>query len=160
MNAIASVQLGMTGIIAENQRYDGVTQNGYFTVIANDGSGALSSTEKTSVENAVEAVRPLCSTYSVHGPIPSVVTVSMTVTVGSNYAHADVAPLVQAAVNAYIASIETTESGATLPYTNIATQAWGVAGVTNVTNVLVNGATADLVIGYQQSFAPGTITVN
>jgi uncharacterized phage protein gp47/JayE len=160
MNAITSVQLGMTGIVAENQQYNGTAQNGYFTVIANDGSGNLSSTEKTSVENAVEAVRPLCSTYSVHGPTQSVVTVSMTVTVGSGYAHSDVAPLVQSAVNAYIAGIVTTSSGATLPYTNIATQAWGVEGVTNVTNVLVNGGTSDLSIGYQQCFTPGTITVN
>jgi uncharacterized phage protein gp47/JayE len=160
MNAITSVQLGMTGIVAENQQYNGMAQNGYFTVIANDGSGALSSTEKTSVENAVEAVRPLCSTYSVHGPTQSVVAVSMTVTVGSGYAHSDVAPLVQSAVNAYIAGIVTTSSGATLPYTNIATQAWGVEGVTNVTNVLVNGGTSDLSIGYQQCFTPGTITVN
>lgn len=160
MNAIASVQLGMTGIIAENRQHSGATQYGYFTVIANDGSGALSSTEETSVGNAVEAVRPLCSTYSVHGPAPSAVTVSMTVTVGSGYDHATVAPLVQSAVNAYITGIETTASGATLPYTNIATQAWGVVGVTNVTNVLVNGATSDLTIGYQQCFAPGAITVN
>lgn len=160
LNAITSVQLGMTGIIAENKRYDGTAQNGYFTVVANDGSGALSSGEKTAVETAVEAVRPLCSTYSVHAPTPFVVAVSMTVTVGSGYDHATVAPLVQAAVNAYITGIETTTSGATLPYTNIATQAWGVAGVTNVTNVLVNGGTSDLAIGYQQCFAPGTITVN
>jgi uncharacterized phage protein gp47/JayE len=160
MNAIASVQLNMSGIVVENTQYNGNAQNGYFTVIANDGSGELSSSEMTSVSAAVEAVRPLCSTYSVHGPTTDTVTVSMTVTVGSGYTHSAVALLVQAAVNAYIAGIATTASGATLPYTNIATQAWGIAGVTNVTNVLVNGGTSDLTIGYQQCFTPGTITVN
>ena len=159
MNAITSVQLGMTGIIAENQQYNGQAQNGYFTVIANDGSGNLSSGEKTAVENAVEAVRPLCSTYSVHAPSPVTVSVSLTITTATGYTHSAVAALVQSAINAYITGIPTTPSGALLPWSNIATQAYGVAGVTNVSAVLVNGGTSDLSITYQQSFTPGTITV-
>jgi uncharacterized phage protein gp47/JayE len=159
MNAITSVQLDMTGIIAENQQYNGHAQNGYFTVIANDGSGNLSSNEKTAVENAVEAVRPLCSTYSVHAPAPVTVTVSLTITTASGYTHSAVAALVQSAINAYITGIETTSSGALLPWSNIATQAYGVAGVTNVSAVLVNGGTSDLSITYQQAFTPGAITV-
>jgi uncharacterized phage protein gp47/JayE len=159
MNAITSVQLDMTGIIAENQQYNGQAQNGYFTVIANDGSGNLSSNEKTAVENAVEAVRPLCSTYSVHAPAPVTVTVSLTITTASGYTHSAVAALVQSAINAYITGIETTSSGALLPWSNIATQAYGVAGVTNVSAVLVNGGTSDLSITYQQAFTPGAITV-
>lgn len=159
MNAIASVQAGMTGIIAENQLYNGQSQNGVFTVIANDGSGNLTSTEKTNVENAVEAVRPLCSTYSVHAPTPVTVTVSLTITTAAGFTHSAVAAQVQSAINAYITSIVTTSSGALLPYSNIATQAYKVAGVTNVTAVLVNGGTADLSITYQQAFTPGAITV-
>lgn len=160
LNAIASVQVGMTGIVAENQQYNGMAQDGYFTVIANDGSGSLNSTEKINVENAVEAVRPLCSTYSVHAPTPDVITVSMTIAVDSSHVKSALVPLVQAAVAAYISSIETTSSGALLPYSAIATQAYGVEGVTNVTNVLVNGGTSDIAITYQQAFQPGTITVN
>lgn len=159
MNAIESVQQDMTGIIAENQLYNGQTQNGNFTVVANDGSGNLTSTEQTNVENAVEAVRPLCSTYSVHAPTPVTVTVSLTITTAAGYTHSAVAALVQSAINAYITGIVTTSSGALLPYTNIATQAYGVAGVTNVSAVLVNGGTSDLSITYQQAFTPGTITV-
>jgi uncharacterized phage protein gp47/JayE len=159
MNAIASVQSGMTGIIAENHLYNGMTQNGVFTVVANDGSGNLNSTEKANVENAIEAVRPLCSTYSVHAPTPVTVAVSLTITTATGYTHSAVAALVQSAINAYITSIVTTSAGALLPYSNIATQAYGVAGVSNVTAVLVNGGTADLSITYQQAFKPGTITV-
>lgn len=160
LNAIQSVQVGMTGIVAENQQYNGMAQNGYFTVIANDGGGSLNSTEKTNVENAVEAVRPLCSTYSVHGPSAQVITVQMTITVDAEHVKATLVPLVQAAVAAYISSIETTSSGALLPYSAIATQAYSVDGVTNVTGVLVNGGTSDISITYQQAFQPGTITVN
>lgn len=161
MNAIASVQAGMTGIIAENQQYNGQTQNGYFTVIANDGSNNLTSTENTNVANAIEAVRPLTVTFGVHGPTQSTVTVSMTITTTAGYVHATVASQVQAALIAYINGIKTTSSGATLPYTSLASQAYAIAGVTNVTGVQLNGGTADLSITYQQVFeaTTGTVTV-
>ncbi|MBB5508166.1 baseplate J/gp47 family protein [Paraburkholderia atlantica] len=161
-NAIASVKIGMTGIIAENQQYNGQTQYGYFTVVANDGANQLTSTEQASVGNAIEAVRPLTVTYGVHGPVQSAVTVSMNIATASNYTHATVASQVQAALIAYINAIQTTSSGATLPYTSLAAQAYAIAGVTNVTGVLLNGGTSDLTIPYQQVFeaTTGTVTVN
>lgn len=160
-NAIASVQLGMTGIIVENQQYNGQTQYGYFTVIGNDGANQLTSTENTNVANAIDAVRPLTVTFGLHGPTQQSVTVSMTITTAIGYTHATVVSQVQAALIAYINGIKTTSSGATLPYTSLASQAYGVAGVTNVTGVLLNGGTADLTIAYQQCFeaTTGTITV-
>jgi len=160
--AIAGVQQNMTGIIVENQQYGGQTQNGFFTVVANDGSNELTETEQTNVENAIENVRPLTVSYSVHGPEPETVTVSMSITVGAGYVLAAVEALVQAALIAYINSIATTAAGATLPYTSLAAQAYGVAGVTNVTGVLLNGGTADLTIAYQfvLEATTGTVTVN
>jgi uncharacterized phage protein gp47/JayE len=159
MNAISSVKLGMTGIIAENQQYNGTPQNGYFTAIINDGSGTANSGELIAAGVAIEAVRPLTVTYGVHAPTPATVTVSLTITTADGYVHSAVASLVQSAINAYITGIKTTSSGALLPWSNIATQAYGVAGVTNVSAVLVNGGTSDLSIAYQQAFTPGTITV-
>ncbi|CAB3784278.1 baseplate J/gp47 family protein [Pararobbsia alpina] len=159
-NAIASVQIGMTGIIAENRQYNGQSQNGYFTAIINDGNGTATSTEIANASKAIEAVRPLCSTYGVHAPNQLNVTISLTITTASGFVHSTVAALVQAAISAYVNSIATTSDGATLPYSNIATQAYGVAGVTNVTGVLVNGGTADLSITFQQSFRAGAITVS
>jgi hypothetical protein len=159
-NAVAAVQSGMTAIIAENTQYNGQTQAGYFTAIVNDGSGAATSTEIANASTAIEAVRPLTVTYGVHAPTPVQVIISMSITVDTGYTKSAVAALVQAAVNAYVASIATTEAGATLPYTNVATQAYGVDGVTNVSNVLVNGGTADLTIGYQGAFQASTVTVN
>jgi uncharacterized phage protein gp47/JayE len=160
--AIAGVQQNMSGIIVENTQYNGQTQYGYFTVIANDGSGNLTSTEETSVSNAIENVRPLTVTYGVHGPLQQAVTVSMDITVASGYTESDVAPEVQAALIAYINGIETTEEGATLPYTSLSNPAYATPGVTNVTNMLLNGGTADLTITYAYVFAAttGSVTVN
>lgn len=160
MNAIDSVQIGMTGIIAENQQYNGAAQNGYFTVIANDGSGTLTLTEKTNVENAVEAVRPLCSTYSVHAPTTQSVNVTATITTADGYVHANLTGPVATAMAAYINAQVTTLGGATLSYAGVAAQAFSVAGVTNISNLLLNGGTTDIVIDYKHAFAAGTITVS
>lgn len=160
MNAIESVQIGMTGIVAENQQYNGSTQNGYFTVIANDGSGSLSDTEKTNVENAVEAVRPLCSTYAVHAPVAQVVAVSATITTADGYVHTALTAQVATAIQNYINSQQTTLDGATLSYTGVAAQAFTVGGVTNITDLLLNGATSDIVIDYKHAFQCGTVTVS
>lgn len=161
-SAIAGVQQNMSGIIVENQQYNGQTQYGYFTVIANDGSNNLTSTEQSNVANAIEVVRPLTVTYGVHGPVQDTVTVSMTITTASGYTHSTVAAQVQAALIEYINAIATTASGATLPYTSLPAQAYAIAGVTNVSNVLLNGATSDLTIPYAQVFQASTssVTVN
>ncbi len=160
--AIAGVQQNMSGIIVENQQYNGQTQYGYFTVVANDGSGSLTSTEQANVANAIENVRPLAVTFGVHAPVQDAVTVSMTITTASGYTHSTVTAAVQAALIAYINEIETSASGATLPYTSLAAQAYQIEGVTNVTNVLLNGGTSDLTITYQQVFeaTTGSVTVN
>jgi hypothetical protein len=159
LNAIAGVQIGMFGIIAENQQYNGQAQNGYFTAIINNGSGTATSTQLTNASNAIENVRPLTVTYGVHAPTQQTVNVSLAITAASGYVLATVEALVQTALTNYINSIVTTSSGATLPYTSIAAQAYDVAGVTNVTSVLLNGGTSDLTIAYTQSFVAGTITV-
>lgn len=160
--AIAGVQQDMSGIIVENQQYGGQTQYGFFTVVANDGSGNLTSTEQTNVENAIENVRPLTVSYSVHGPVQETPTVSMNIEVASGYTESTVATQVQAALIAYINGIATTEEGATLPYTSLSNPAYATPGVTNVTSMLLNGGTADLTITYAQVFAATTssVTVN
>lgn len=155
-NAIASVQQGLTDTITENKQYNGSTQNGYFTVVVNDGTGFPSSTLLTNVANAVEAVRPLCSTYGIHAPIVLTAVVSMTITTAAGYTHSAVAAQVVTALQTYI---NTLSLGQSLPYTVLASVAYGVAGVTNVSGVLLNGGTADLTSNAQQTILAGSVTV-
>ncbi len=160
MSAVADVQQGMSAIIAENVQYNGQTQNGYFTAIINNGSGTTTSTELTNASNAIEATRPLCVTYGTHASTQVAANVSLTVTVASGYVSSSVTGAVQAALQNYINAIQTTSSGATLPWSSIAGQAYDIPGVENVTNVLLNGATADLAITYQEVFQAGAIVVS
>lgn len=156
-NAIASVQQGLTDTVTENQQYNGTAQNGYFTVIVNDGTGFPPSQLLNNVGNAIEAVRPLCSTFSVHAPTVETATISMTITTASGYTHSTVVAQVHAAL---LAAIENLVLGEALPYSLLASIAYGASpGVTNVTSVLLNGATADLTATAQQVIVAGTITV-
>ncbi len=140
--AIASVQQGLVYIILENQTYAGAAQNGTFIVIVDDGSGSPGSSLLSSVSNAIDAVRPLTSTFYVYGPVVVTATVSMTITTANGYTHSAVTAEVQAALLAYI---NTLPIGAELTYTRLAQVAYDASpGVTNVTGVTLNGGTADL----------------
>lgn len=156
-NAIASVQQGLSDTIAENTQYNGSTQNGYFTVVVDDGTGFPSSTILTNVGNAIERVRPLCSTYGVHAPVVETAIVSMTITTAVGYTHSAVAAQVVTALQTYINALTL---GQALPYSILASVAYGVAGVINVTAVLLNGGTADLGATQQQVIICGAVTVS
>jgi len=156
MNAITSVGQNITGVILENTQYNGSAQTGYFTVIADDGTGSPSSTTLANVSNAVESARPLTVTYGVHAPTLNVAAVSMAIATASGYVHSAVVALVEAALQSYINGLG---DDVMLPWSMLATTAYTVAGVTNVTGVLLNGSTADLTPTTQQRITAGTIVV-
>ncbi|MFX7996843.1 baseplate J/gp47 family protein, partial [Acinetobacter baumannii] len=63
--AITSLKQGLVYSLVENQTYAGATQYGYFYVVVDDGTGSPSSTLLATVANAIDAVRPLTSTFGV-----------------------------------------------------------------------------------------------
>ncbi|MGH8261400.1 MAG: baseplate J/gp47 family protein, partial [Steroidobacteraceae bacterium] len=142
----------------ENQAYNGASQQGYFYLVVNDGTGSPPSTLLTTISNAVDACRPVGTSFGVFAPVVVDVAIVMTVTVASGYSHATVAAAIQAALQAYINALPI---GGTLPYTLVATTAYQTSpGVTNVTGVTVNGATADLIATNQQVFQYTSATIN
>lgn len=155
-NAIAGVQQGLTYTIAENQQYNGQTQNGYFTAVVNDGSGAPPTQTLNNVANAIDAIRPLCSTFGVHGPVVLTANVGMTLATSGDHLHANVVAAVIAALQAYINGLTI---GQSLPYSILSSIAYGVPGVVNVTTITLNAGTADLLANEQQTILPGTMTV-
>ncbi|CAJ0698867.1 baseplate J/gp47 family protein [Ralstonia holmesii] len=157
--AIAGVKQGLTSVILENQTYAGLTQNGTFIVIVDDGTGSPSSTLLSSVSNAIDAVRPITSTFYVYAPVIVNATVSMTITTAAGYTHSAITALVQTALLNYI---NTLPLGTSLTYSRLAQVAYDASpAVTNVTTVLLNGGTADLAATSLQVIktAAGSITV-
>jgi uncharacterized phage protein gp47/JayE len=72
--------------------------------------------------------------------------------------HGDITALVNAAIANYIATLTL---GQSLPVTKIASLAYGASPyVTNVTNITINGLTADLTATVKQVIRAGTIVIS
>ncbi|QMV32421.1 hypothetical protein 8G_00027 [Ralstonia phage Hyacinthe] len=140
--AITSLQQGLSYTLLENQTYAGVTQMGNFVVIVDDGTGSPSGTLLSSVSNAVDAVRPLCSSFGVFAPVVVNASVAMTATIAAGYDTVATKALIVTALKTYINALKL---GQALPYSRLAQVAYDASpGVTNITGVTLNSGTADL----------------
>jgi len=156
--AISSMQTGVSYSLVENEDYNGNTKRGYFYAVVDDGSGAPTSTFIASANNAIDAVRGFTIEFNVFAPSQLIAAVSMVLTVSSGATKSEVITLVQTAINTYISGLSL---GDTLPYSMLPKIAYGASDyVTNVTNITLNGGTADLVATAKQVIRPGTITVS
>lgn len=156
--AITSLQQGVSYSLIENQDYNGATHYGYFYVVIDDGTGYPTSTFISTVSNAIDAVRPFCSSFGVFAPVVETANVSLQITTATGYNHSTLVALVSAALQSYI---NTLTLGQSLTYSRLAQVAYDASpGVTNVTNVTLNGGTADLAATPQQVIKAGTMTVS
>ena len=155
--AITTVQQGLDYTLTENYAYNGTYQPGYFWVAVDDGTGYPPSQLLTNVGNAIDAVRPMCSTFGVFAPSVETANVSMTLTTATGYTHATVVAEVAAALTTFI---NTLTLGTSLPYTQLASIAYDVPGASNVTGILLNSGTSDLAATNKQKILAGTISVS
>lgn len=154
--AIQSVQNGITYSLVENQTYAGVSEPGYFYASIDDGSGNPSASLISAEYAAIDAVRPITSTFNVYGPQVVGAAVSATLVTGPTYTHAVV---VAQAVTALTNFLNTIPEGTSLPYAQIYSLLFSVPGVVNVTLLTLNGGTSDLTVTPQQVVKAGTISL-
>jgi len=156
--AIAGIQQGLTYAIAENVDQTGAVQMGHFVVTVDDGSGDPPVSLLNTVQQTVNAIRPVGSSFAVQGPQVTLANVSMTLTTVAGASHPAAVAAVATAIESYIAGLGV---GATLNYTRLAQLAYAASGaVTNVSAVLLNGGTADLAPSQFGAVIAGTITVD
>jgi uncharacterized phage protein gp47/JayE len=155
--AVLGVQQGLNETITENEDYNSTTDMGMFVVVVDDGTGNASSNLLNAVGSAVDAVRPLCSRFGVFAPVQVTANVGMTLTSATGYNHADVVGAVGTALTNFINGLTL---GIALPYTQIASIAYGVPGVQNVTAYTLNSGTSDLSASAQQRIVAGVMTVS
>lgn len=157
-NAITSVQPNLTFTVTENPLANGVPQYGYFAVVVDDGSGAPSSQLLQAVSSAIDAVRPITSTFGVVGPYKLNAVVNLTITTPAA-SHATLTAQVAAALVAYINSLPL---GQSLPYTRLAQVAYDTSPlVTNVTGVSLstnNGVSNGITYGSVNAGGDLTVT--
>lgn len=156
--SISTVQQGLSYTIQENQSVSGAFQLGNFVIVVDDGSGYPSSTLLSMVRQAIEAVRPVGSTFAVFAPTVTQVNVSLTITAAGSPNVTLLTPQIVNAIGAYVNALPV---GAPVPATKIALIAYTSSpNVSNVTAILLNGQTADIVVAPSGVVKIGTVVVS
>jgi uncharacterized phage protein gp47/JayE len=154
---ITGIQQGLSYVISENINQAGSIQMGHFVVTVDDGSGAPAAALLGVVQSAIEAVRPVGSSFAVQGPTIVLANISMIVTSLPGVLHQQVVAAVAGAIETYVASLGV---GATLSYTRLVQLAYAASGsVTNISSVLLNSGTTDLVPPLFGVVRVGTVSV-
>ena len=155
--AVQSVQQGLTWTIQENVTPLGAYMPGNFVVTVNDGTGSPSSALLANVQTAVNAVRPVGSTFQVQGPAVVAVNITLTVVEAPGYTHGQA---VAAAGTALTAAVDAAGMGLPFYYGQIFQVCLNLPSVTAIENVTLNGGTSDLTVTAAQTVTAGTITVS
>jgi uncharacterized phage protein gp47/JayE len=141
-NAIANVQQGLDVALLENSASNGVAQVGSFLVIVDDGTGYPSSALLSNVATAVDAVRPIGTTFAVVAPQVLIVNVSLTAVLRSTATASLRNPSIQNCVAIYLNSLPI---GRGASVTRVAQNAYlSGPGIENVTGIQLNGSSLDI----------------
>ena len=141
-NAIAGVRQGLGVAIEENTSADGVDQGGAFLVIIDDGTGYPSTDLLSDVASAVDAVRPIGTTFAVVAP--KVLTIS--VSLAADFIPASAAASGTNDIKALVASyLNGLPIGKAASVTRVAQQAYLTnGGLQNITDIRLNGGFVDI----------------
>jgi hypothetical protein len=131
-------------------------------IYVDDGSGAIAGSLVTAASTAANSVRAAGVSVGVVAASKVTANASMTITTAAGYVHATVVGQVGAAVAAYIngVGLQATPALSTVSYGAIFAAAFGVPGVTDVTNLLLNGGSLDIVPVAGQTIKTGTVSVS
>ena len=150
--AVASLRQGLRYRIAEG------VGTGFFVVTIDDGTGAPSSELLAAAASAIEAVRPLGTSFAVQPPVVYLANVEMTLATAPGAVQVEIAAAVQLAITAHMSALGIGEA---MPWSRLAQLAYGAApSVVNVTNVELDGSTADVTPGANGVVRPGSVVVS
>lgn len=143
-SAMSSLQSGMEITLLENKTFAGATQNGFLTLIVDDGSGSPPGLLVTNAGNQANLYRAAGIQIGVFGPTIVTVAVTYTITSAPTFNHAAMVTASQNAVQTFIDSLQ---DGKTLAWSQLFQVIYDAVpgGIIDVTNLLINGATADIV---------------
>ncbi|AOX18313.1 baseplate J/gp47 family protein [Kozakia baliensis] len=159
--SVAGLQTNLTYALMDGETPDGVSRDGFFTAVIDDGSGASSDDLLSRVYSAIDEQRALGVGFAVQRPSVLLVSATMTVTVPENVdLDTARAALIEALRNDIAAGgVGTGYAYSRLAY--VAYVAYVVAGVSvlSVTDILLNGAQNDIPANTKQILLPGVISV-
>jgi phage-related baseplate assembly protein len=157
-HAILSVRQGLGYTLQENTAPDGTARAGCFLVTVDDGSGAPGIPLLNQVAAAIEQMRPIGSLYAVQAPSLITANVSLAITTAPDSNHVAIAAI---AAQAITTAINALPIGAALPWSRLTQLSYAAdPAITNVTSVLLNAGTTDLIASPSSLIRPGTVQVN
>lgn len=156
--AICSVRQNLSFVVLENVDTTGGTSIGNFVITVDDGTGYPPSALLSTVYAAVDAIRPVGSTFSVQPPAVLLVNISLLISTETPIEKASTMGPVTLAISEYV---NTLAIGAVLPATRVAQIAYDVStAIINVSGIYLNGESADLNPGANGVIKSGIITVS
>jgi uncharacterized phage protein gp47/JayE len=156
--AISAIQQGLSYTIQENIDQAGTVLMGNFVVTVDDGSGAPPSALLASVQSAVNAVRPVGTSFAVQAPQVIDANVTINIVPSSPSLLNTAIAAVGSAVADYIGALPV---GATMSYTRLAQIAYDASAVvSNLSALKLNGDTADIATTPSQVVRAGMIVVS
>jgi uncharacterized phage protein gp47/JayE len=163
-SAVLAVSQNLTCAVLNNvMTIGGAEASGFFVVAVDDGSGATPSATLSAVGSAVAATQALGTTgFTVQATV-IIATVVLTIQCASSVLHAATVPLVQAAIQNFIAAlpVATSSNAAGLPYWRLGQLAFDASpNVQSVSGVLLNGGTSDIGGTPGTVVRLGSVTVN
>jgi uncharacterized phage protein gp47/JayE len=156
--AVTTVAGVVSYSITQNYDYSGAYAPGSFYVVFDDGTGNPPTSLISAVSNAVAASVGVGIRFGVLAPVSIGATVTATLSVASGYSQSTLATAASAAIMAYINGLPV---GSGLFYNRLAQIVFDSGtGITNVSNLLLNGGTSDIATSPQQVIRVVTVTVS
>jgi uncharacterized Zn-binding protein involved in type VI secretion len=144
--------------LVENYTYAGTVQQGFITVVVDDGTGAPSAATLLAATTAVNATRPLGCAFGIYSPVVVSIPVALTCAVNTGYDPVGTKALVTTAITAYLNGLKL---GAGVPYSRLIQLAYDASpGVANISAYTLNGGTSDVTVTSLQVVKAGTVTVS
>lgn len=151
-SATAGVQDNLNYAVVENSPSPGT-----FIVVVDDGTGSPPNSLLQNVFAAVDAVRPVGSSFSVVAPTVVPVTITAAIQVSPGVYKNSIIGALETAVEDFVNGLSI---GATLPYTRLAQVIYDAAPgqIANVIGLTINGSTSDITPGVAGAVKTTSVT--
>ena len=157
--AVKSTNVTVNYSTVEFYNYAGAAQAGSYYVVCDDGTGSPSASFVSTVNTAVQSVRPLGIQATTFATVAVPVNVNMTIATATGYTHSTVVGQVATLISANILAIG---QGNGLQQGDVYAWAFSIPGVTGVSGMTVNslsGDAANIAANPKNTLVPGVITV-
>lgn len=156
--AVASSRQNLIGIVLENVRADLTADNGFVTIVVDDGTGVPSDDIVNGAGLAVDKIRAAGIRYGIIKPVVTTVPVTLTIASADSTKNAADKLAARAAIMAYINSLPI---GASLVWARLYQLAFdATANIIGVSAILVNGAASDITVTAKGVIKTNSVTVS